>query len=75
MPTEDLVLDGNEGVCTLVTCLLIVIVFAVSACDIGVWFYVMLCMVGLSMLTNSFIAFVSSNQMDYWLPSHKDNDV
>ncbi|XP_062502727.1 anoctamin-8-like [Corticium candelabrum] len=45
------------------------------ACDIGVWFYVMLCMVGLSMLTNSFIAFVSSNQMDYWLPSHKDNDV
>ncbi|XP_065833339.1 anoctamin-10-like [Oscarella lobularis] len=43
------------------------------ACDIGVWYYVMFAMVALSMLTNSFIVFVSSDQMDYWLPRSGDN--
>lgn len=43
------------------------------ACDLGVWYYVMLAMVVLSMLTNSFIAFVSSDQMVYWLPGYRDN--
>ncbi|XP_065833337.1 anoctamin-10-like isoform X2 [Oscarella lobularis] len=44
-----------------------------QACDLGVWYYVMLVMVVLSMLTNSFIAFVSSDQMVYWLPGYRDN--
>ena len=47
--------------------------FLFRACDIGVWYYVMFAMVALSMLTNSFIVFVSSDQMDYWLPRSGDN--